>query len=78
MAKLRLDLEAIRVESFAASAEEADAGTVNGHAGSAPLNTCAGQRTCYISYCNDSACIDSCLETCKITCGACITVEVCN
>ena len=78
MARLKLDVEAIAVESFAVVAEGAEAGTVNGYAASAPLMTCAGNRTCPISACNDSACIDSCGETCKITCGACITVENCN
>jgi hypothetical protein len=82
MAKLKLDIEAIAVESFAVvAAEEKDAGTVNGHAASYPFNTCAGAScvgpTCRITECDMSQCIASCPETCKITCGDCISVDVC-
>jgi len=82
MAKLRLDIEAIAVESFAVVAEEADAGTVNGYAKSYPFNTCAGAtcagETCQLTQCDMSQCIASCPETCRITCGDCISVDVCH
>jgi hypothetical protein len=82
MAKLKLDIEAIAVESFAVVAEEKkDGGTVNGHAKSYPFNTCAGTtcvgETCQLTQCDMSQCIASCPETCKITCGDCISVDVC-
>lgn len=63
MAKLTLDLEQIRVDSFAPADEVArdGEGTVRGFAASAPLRTCA----------NPSCLIASCGATCPITCGVC-------
>ena len=81
MARLKLDIEAIAVESFAVAAEEGKAGTVNGHAASYPFVTCAGAScdapTCRITECDVSQCIASCPQTCKITCGDCFSVQVC-
>ena len=83
MAKLRLSIDELRVESFATRSEQMDrlAGTVEGHAKSAPFQTCAGdtcnQGTCGATECNMSACIASCGDTCQITCGNCFSVDVC-
>ena len=72
MAKLKLDIEAIRVDSFAVVEEEAETGTVNGYARSAPFVTCAGAScdapTCRITECDVSQCIASCPATCRISC----------
>ena len=74
VAKLKLDIEGIAVESFAVVAgEKKDAGTVNGHAKSYPFASCAAntcyQVTCGATECNMSLCIASCPETCRISCG---------
>lgn len=69
MAKLRLTVENLRVDSFATGAQaEPLAGTVQAHQQSAPLASCAG---------NMSRCIASCGDTCQITCGNCISVYIC-
>lgn len=81
MAKLKLDMEDLRVESFAVAAEEGEAGTVHAHAKSAPFITCAGDTcdapTCRITECDVSQCIASCPQTCRITCDGCESVYVC-
>lgn len=82
MAKLRLSVEDLRVDSFATDLRaDSRAGTVQAHAASDPFRTCAGdtcnQGTCGATECGMSACIASCGETCKITCGNCFSVDVC-
>lgn len=74
MKKLQLKLEDLRVDSFTAADEATlDVGTVRAHAKSDPFLTCAGGTcnapTCGATECNISACIASCGETCRITCG---------
>lgn len=83
MAKLRLTVEDLRVDSFATDALEAGPrGTVEAHAKSAPFATCdfdtCNQATCAATQCNPSGCIDSCGATCQITCGDCFSVYVCD
>jgi len=72
MGKLKLDLEAIEVESFAVAAERTEAGTVHGHAKSYPFASCEAntcyQATCGATDCNISLCIASCPQTCRISC----------
>lgn len=69
MAKLRLTLDNLRVDSFATDAQaDSRTGTVQAHQGSAPFASCAGDM---------SRCIASCGDTCKITCGDCFSVQVC-
>ena len=82
MAKLRLSAEDLRVDSFATDLRAgARVGTVEAHGASDPFQTCAGatcnQGTCGATECDMSACIASCGETCKITCGDCFSVQVC-
>jgi hypothetical protein len=82
MGKLRLSIEDLRVDSFATDVRaEGRAGTVQAHAKSAPLATCAGdtcnQATCVVTECDMSACIASCGDTCQISCGACMSVYIC-
>lgn len=83
MAKLRLSIEDLLVDSFTTHARQMDtlAGTVEAHAKSAPFLTCVGdtcnQATCAATECNISACIASCGETCRITCRNCISFDVC-
>jgi hypothetical protein len=82
MAKLRLTIEDLRVDSFAIDAVDGRVGTVKAHAGYAPPATDEGndylQGTFIATQCNMSLCIDSCPETCRITCGDCESVNVCN
>jgi hypothetical protein len=81
MAKLRLSVEDLRVDSFATDLQAGVRGTVEANAASYPFQTCAGntcnQGTCGATECNMSACIASCGDTCKITCGNCFSVDVC-
>jgi hypothetical protein len=67
MAKLKLDIEAIRVDSFAVVEGDAEAGTVNGFARSAGASCDA--PTCRITECDVSQCIASCPATCRISCN---------
>jgi hypothetical protein len=77
VAKLKLNVEDLRVDSFAVAEEErGEAGTVRGHAATGQLITC--NKSCRVTYCDPSMCIDSCWETCDITCGECLSVEVCT
>jgi hypothetical protein len=68
--KLRLDLEELQVESFAASPEEDQRGTVAGYqtdyVGSC-VNTCT---TC------ENTC-ETCVFSCEATCESCITCFTC-
>jgi hypothetical protein len=69
MAKLRLTLENLRVDSFATGVQaDSGMGTVQAHQQSRPLASCAGDA---------SRCIASCGDTCQITCGNCLSVDVC-
>lgn len=62
MAKLRLDVENLRIDSFATDAlQGARLGTVEG------AENLLG--TFVATQCNMSACIASCGVTCKISCG---------
>lgn len=82
MAKLRLTIEDLRVDSFATATADGRAGTVKAHAGYAPSQTDGEddflQGTFVATQCNMSLCIDSCPQTCKITCGDCESVNVCT
>ncbi|HEX6746004.1 MAG TPA: hypothetical protein VF092_01730 [Longimicrobium sp.] len=55
MRKLKLDLDHLRVESFAAEAALADAGTVHGH----DMKRVTFGLSCQNSNCN-SACVANC------------------
>ncbi len=79
MKKLRLDLDAIRVESFDTTAPKAAAaGTVRGHSGYESCwgvtcsVTCAG--TCYGQYTCEA--YNTCAHTCDLvnTCDTCATL----
>ena len=80
MAKLRLTIEDLRVDSFAIDAGEGRVGTVKAHAGYAPPATDDGgdylQGTFIATRCDVSQCLDSCPPTCQITC-VCETAD-CN
>jgi hypothetical protein len=79
MAKLRLTLEDLRVDSFATATVDGRAGTVQAHAGYAPApgENDYLQGTFVATQCDMSLCIDSCPQTCKITCGDCETGTIC-
>lgn len=72
MGRLRLEVDALRVESFeTASGDSAPAGTVHGHA---PPPTRRNEITCGATCDNDPMCIvtddPTCLEPCGTTlCG---------
>lgn len=64
MAKLRLHVEDLRIDSFATDAlKGVRPGTVEGHAAENLLGTFVATQ------CDMSACIASCGVTCKISCG---------
>ena len=58
MRKLRLNLEALAVESFAAGGVDQDAGTVHAH------NHSRNHDTCQASCIPEATCGDSCIYTC--------------
>lgn len=69
MKKVRLDLEALRVESFSTAADDAaKRGTVHGQQQTVPL--CTRERTCH-SACSWTDGFGACL-----TAGPCCTVDV--
>jgi hypothetical protein len=92
MAKLKLDVETIEVESFALVAErKPEVGTVNGYGKTNfPLlscmgNTCVGGTdagsSCEATYCGGTceySCLQSCGDTCLDTCGGDCSVNVCS
>lgn len=82
MAKLRLTIEDLRVESFATALVEGRTGTVKAHAGYAPPATDedAGylQGTFIATQCDMSQCLDSCPPSCQITCGSCDSDDFCK
>jgi len=74
MRKIKLDLEALSVESFATGEEKPAAGTVQAHVGTALCNTanqtcedatCGGEQTCGAEY----SCADSCGACNTYNCG---------
>jgi hypothetical protein len=74
MAKLKLDVETIEVESFALVAEKMlETGTVNGYGKTNfPLLSCMG-NTCLGgtdtgSSCYPTNCVETCGQTCEYTC----------
>lgn len=86
MSKIRLDLDALSVESFSTDAAPASSGTVHGHS---PIEQtfvsdvtgcdqdtcaryCSGNTTCYAS------CDGSCAQTCGGSCGGtCAQASAC-
>lgn len=72
MAKLRLTIEDLRVDSFATATSDGRAGTVKAHAGYAPAATDEEadylQGTFIATRCDVSQCLDSCPPTCQISC----------
>ena len=79
--KIKLDLDALSVESFATSVAEARRGTVHGHIS----ETTCDLRACDCgtsagAYCTDISCV-TCDETCGYSCnGTCHenTCATCN
>jgi hypothetical protein len=70
MRKIRLDLEALDVESFDVTPNRAPKGTMVGHELTA--NTDCGQETCaptcHVTWCQES-CAGTCLTDCWGACG---------
>jgi len=87
MGKLRLDLDQLRVESFATDERERERGTVKGNAelGDGVLQPGVAMpagtfnQTCMIDFCKDSwmsgcfTCAGTCDNTCPNTCQTCNT-----
>ena len=84
MRKLKLDPEALSVQSFAVDPARAERGTVRGHdtAGCTPAGACETLFTCYEYTCNGGSCdqepschiaytCTDCGETCAESCIDC-------
>ena len=78
MRKMRLELDALAVESFAAAEAGAPRGTVRGHVSlyyedCSPSETCDGGNTCAgtCQSCNGT-CVYSCHATCGCPSGGCV------
>jgi hypothetical protein len=69
MNKLKLNVDALRVESFGTDGAEAVRGTVGGHNEPAFTASCDGScvNTCV-------SCVNTCLNTCQNSCnGSCVS-----
>jgi hypothetical protein len=78
--KLKLELEAIRVDTFDTSATVRQAGTVFGKQCTCyTVCTCPGCPTCDYTYCDQASCNGSC-DTCppNWTCDGALTCFKCN
>ena len=63
MKKQKLDIDHLRVESFATQPVRGERGTVRAHGQSAPYHCASGVWTC----------LDSCQDTCGLSCwGSCV------
>src|SRR5688572_26990042 len=78
MKKLRLELDALEVESFDVARTEPSTGTVHGHAtatqcNTSPDRTCAGYQTCDYKSCDGWCSVGGCTDygTCDATCIHC-------
>lgn len=77
MQKIRLDLDALRVDSFETDAATGAHGTVHGH-GKAPLQEPAsdynGVCNSYYDSCNGTcaSCVNTCWASCNGTCNSCV------
>ena len=76
--KLKLNLEALTVDTFDTSAQKGEKGTVFGEACTCwtqcGQNTCPGCLTCdhtCANTCDDATCAGSCNGTCGATCFTC-------
>jgi hypothetical protein len=67
MRKIRLDLDALAVDSFAVSAESAPRGTVQGHGGRQSIDICEPLPHDYTEV--DCTAAASCNGTCYASCG---------
>jgi|tagenome__1003787_1003787.scaffolds.fasta_scaffold20988414_6 hypothetical protein len=90
MAKLRLELDQLRVESFATDERGRERGTVKGNAeladGAIVMPGGTLNQTCMIDFCKDSwmsgcltcagTCVDTCMNTCR-TCNTCFGGDSC-
>lgn len=80
MSKLKLDLDALQVETFHTREIDTARGTVDGHfvppdtatCGGSCVVSCAGScvNTCAGNTCWGT-CLDTCANTCAFTCGSC-------
>lgn len=72
MKKLKLDIDALAVQSFAAGAAPEARGTVRGRA--TAWNTCAGRETCAFP----DTCADTCGANSCYTCVNSCVLEYCT
>ncbi|HEX8695606.1 MAG TPA: hypothetical protein VF746_24545 [Longimicrobium sp.] len=80
MPKLRLELEALAVESFDTAPAAGGAGTVRGHAEAVPADEidCSRCPTCDAS-CRTCELQDTCWQTCAASCqGSCDSCTLCQ
>jgi len=71
MKKLRLEVDDLRIDSFAVDEAEAARGTVAGH--NEPAYTASCDGSC-VNTCN--SCVNTCLNTCPASCWN--TCNTCN
>ncbi|HVG45891.1 MAG TPA: hypothetical protein VM890_14215 [Longimicrobium sp.] len=76
MAKIKLDLDALQVESFATDATEIPGGTVYAHESEGCKQIPPGmlrkthQNSCFVASCNNGSCFDCSIQ---ISCWGCNT-----
>jgi hypothetical protein len=73
--KLRLNIDELRVETFATDEANDGRGTVQGHEGSKPPNCFSGEWSCIPEASCGETCPLSCNPTCVISLGLCCGEE---
>ncbi len=78
MHKLRLNPDALRVESFVTAAARKAGGTVRANNDCPTLPDPACGTLEYTRSCGDATCDVTCCETCARTCGTCMGGDTCD